>query len=107
VREAVEVLDKRQVDFEYEGEMAADVALDRDRLRLYPFSRLKEPANVLVMPAIHSASISTKMMQVLGGSTVIGPLVVGFEKPVQICPIGAKMSDIMNMAALAAFDINS
>lgn len=107
VREAVEVLDKRHVDFEYEGEMAADVALDRDRLRLYPFSRLKEPANVLVMPAIHSASISTKMMQVLGGSTVIGPLVVGFEKSVQICPIGAKMSDIMNMAALAAFDINS
>jgi malate dehydrogenase (oxaloacetate-decarboxylating)(NADP+) len=107
VREAVEVLDKRHVDFEYEGEMAADVALDRDRLRLYPFSRLKEPANVLVMPAIHSASISTKMMQVLGGSTVIGPLIVGFEKPVQICPIGAKMSDIMNMAALAAFDINS
>lgn len=107
VREAVEVLDSRHVDFEYEGEMAADVALDRDRLRLYPFSRLKEPANVLVMPAIHSASISTKMMQVLGGSTVIGPLVVGFEKSVQICPIGAKMSDIMNMAALAAFDINS
>jgi malate dehydrogenase (oxaloacetate-decarboxylating)(NADP+) len=107
VREAVEVLDKRHVDFEYEGEMAADVALDRDRLRLYPFSRLKEPANVLVMPAIHSASISTKMMQVLGGSTVIGPLIVGFEKSVQICPIGAKMSDIMNMAALAAFDINS
>jgi malate dehydrogenase (oxaloacetate-decarboxylating)(NADP+) len=107
VREAVEVLDTRNVDFEYEGEMAADVALDRERLRLYPFSRLKEPANVLVMPAIHSASISTKMMQVLGGSTVIGPLIVGFEKSVQICPIGAKMSDIMNMAALAAFDINS
>jgi malate dehydrogenase (oxaloacetate-decarboxylating)(NADP+) len=107
VREAVEVLDKRHVDFEYEGEMAADVALDRDRLRLYPFSRLKEPANVLIMPAIHSASIATKMMQVLGGSTVIGPLLVGIERSVQICPIGAKMSDIMNMAAMAAFDINS
>jgi malate dehydrogenase (oxaloacetate-decarboxylating)(NADP+) len=107
VREAVELLDKRHVDFEYEGEMAADVALDRDKMRMYPFSRLKEPANVLVMPAIHSASISTKLMQVLGGSTVIGPLLVGFEKPVQICPIGAKMSEIMNMAAIAAYDINS
>jgi malate dehydrogenase (oxaloacetate-decarboxylating)(NADP+) len=107
VREAVELLDKRHVDFEYEGELAADVALDRDKMRLYPFSRLKEPANVLIMPAIHSASISTKLLQVLGGSTVIGPLLVGFEKPVQICPIGAKMSEIMNMAAMAAYDINS
>ena len=107
VREAVEVLDSRKVDFEYEGEMAADVALDREKMRLYPFSRLKEPANVLIMPAIHSASISTKLMQVLGGSTVIGPLLVGLTHSVQICPIGAKMSEIMNMAALAAFDINT
>jgi malate dehydrogenase (oxaloacetate-decarboxylating)(NADP+) len=107
VRNAVEVLNKRHVDFEFEGEMAADVALDREKMQLYPFSRLKEPANVLIMPAIHSASISTKMMQVLGGSTVIGPILVGLTKSVQICPIGAKMSEIMNMAALAAFDINS
>jgi len=107
VREAVDILDKRSVDFEYDGEMNADVALDRERLALYPFCRLKEPANVLVMPAIHSASISTTLAQVIGGATVIGPLLVGMSKSVQIAPLGAKMSDIMNTAALAAYNINS
>ena len=70
-----------------------------------PFSRLKDTANVLVMPAFHSASISTKMMQTLGGSTVIGPLLVGLDRSVQIMPLGAKDSDIVNMAALAAFNV--
>ncbi len=107
VREAVDILDKRSVDFEYEGEMNADVALDRERMALYPFCRLKEPANVLIMPAIHSASISTTLTQVIGGATVIGPLLVGMSKSVQIAPLGAKMSDIMNTAALAAYNINS
>jgi malate dehydrogenase (oxaloacetate-decarboxylating)(NADP+) len=73
-------------------------------MELYPFCRLSGPANVLVMPAFHSASISTKMLQELGGSMVIGPLLVGFNKPVQIVSIGAKDSDIVNMAAIAAYN---
>jgi malate dehydrogenase (oxaloacetate-decarboxylating)(NADP+) len=70
----------------------------------YPFCRLKGPANVLVMPAFHSASISTKMLQELGGCMVIGPLLVGLDKPVQIASMGAKDSDIVNMAAIAAYN---
>ncbi len=104
--EAVQILDKRGVDFEYDGEMAADVALDRERMALYPFCRLTEPANVLIMPAIHSASISTKLLQQLGGCTVMGPLLVGLDKSVQIAPLGAKMSEIYNTAVIAAYDIN-
>jgi malate dehydrogenase (oxaloacetate-decarboxylating)(NADP+) len=94
-----------RVDFEYDGEMSADVALNRDAMAQYPFSRLTEPANVLVMPAFHSASISTKMLQELGGAMVLGPLVVGLDKPVQIVSLGATDNDIVNMAALAAFNI--
>ncbi len=105
VREAVKILDGMRLDFEYDGEMAADVALNRDLMAQYPFCRLTAPANVLVMPAFHSASISTKMLQELGGSTVIGPLIVGLDKAVQIVPLGARDSDITNMAALAAFNI--
>jgi malate dehydrogenase (oxaloacetate-decarboxylating)(NADP+) len=105
VREAVALLDAQRVDFEYDGEMAADVALNREVMSQYPFCRLSGPANVLVMPAFHSASISTKLLQELGGATVIGPLIVGLDKPVQIVPLGAKDSDIVNMAALAAFNI--
>ena len=104
VQEAVKILDKRRVDFEYDGEMAADVALNYKLMqRQYPFCRLSGPANVLIMPAFHSASISTKMLQELGGSTVIGPLLVGLNKPVQIVPLNAKDSDIVNMAAIAAY----
>jgi len=105
VIEAVKILDRRRVDFEYDGEMAADIALNADRMAAYPFCRLSGPANVLVMPAFHSASISTKMLQELGGATVIGPLLVGFDKPIQIVPLGAKDSDIVNMAAIAAFNV--
>jgi malate dehydrogenase (oxaloacetate-decarboxylating)(NADP+) len=107
VREAVELLDRRGVDFEYDGEMNADVALDMERMARYPFCRLKGPANVLIMPAIHSASISTTMTEVIGGATVIGPLLVGLSKSVQIAPLGARMSDIVNMAALAAYNISN
>ncbi|PZN59410.1 MAG: NADP-dependent malic enzyme [Proteobacteria bacterium] len=103
IQEAVKILDKRRVDFEYDGEMAADVALNPRTQTLYPFMRLTGPANVLVMPAFHSASIATKMLQELGGSTVIGPLLVGLNKPVQIVGLNAKDSDIVNMAAMAAF----
>ncbi len=105
VIEAVKLLDKRRVDFEYDGEMAADVALNKDIMAQYPFCRLTDTANVLVMPAFHAASISTKMLQSIGGSTVIGPLLVGLDRSVQIMPLGAKDSDIVNMAALAAFNV--
>jgi malate dehydrogenase (oxaloacetate-decarboxylating)(NADP+) len=107
VRQAVHILDERQVDFEYDGDMAADVALNADLMKLYPFCRLTDTANVLVMPAFHAASISTKMLKELGGATVIGPLLVGLEHSVQICTLGAKDADIVNMAALAAYDLSS
>ena len=103
VQEAVKILDKRRVDFEYDGEMAADVALNPRLMQQYPFCRLSGPANVLIMPAFHSASIATKMLQELGGSTVIGPLLVGLNKPVQIVALNAKDSDVVNMAAIAAY----
>ena len=103
VREAVEILDERGVDFEYEGDIAADVALDPLHMLTYPFSRLTDAANVLVMPAIHSASISTKLLDTVGGATVLGPFLTGLEKPVQICKLGATASEIVQMATLAAF----
>jgi malate dehydrogenase (oxaloacetate-decarboxylating)(NADP+) len=106
VQEAVRILDQRKVDFEYDGEMAADVALNPEAALAYPFSRLTGPANVLVMPAFHSASISTKMLQELGGATVIGPILVGLDRPVQIVQLGAKDSHLVNMAALAAFNVS-
>jgi malate dehydrogenase (oxaloacetate-decarboxylating)(NADP+) len=104
IQEAVKILEKRRVDFEYDGEMAADVALNPQLMAQYPFCRLSGPANVVVMPAFHSASIATKMLQELGGSTVIGPLLVGLNKPVQIVSLNAKDSDIVNMAAIAAYN---
>lgn len=107
VRDAVKILDKRRVDFEYDGEMAADVALNATVMEQYPFCRLSGTANVLVMPAFHSASISTKMLQELGGSTVIGPLLVGLDKSIQIVSMGAKDSDIVNMAAIAAYNASN
>ena len=106
VMEAVRILDHKRVDFEYDGEMAADVALNPELAAAYPFSRLTGPANVLVMPAFHSASISTKMLQELGGATVIGPLLVGLDRPVQIAPLGAKDTQLVNMAALAAYNVS-
>jgi malate dehydrogenase (oxaloacetate-decarboxylating)(NADP+) len=106
-RRAVDILDKRGVDFEYDGEMAADIALNKDKMKLYPFCRLSEPANVLVMPAFHSASIATNMLQELGGTTLIGPLLVGLDRPVQIAPLGSTDTTLLNMAALAAFDLTA
>ncbi|HVP84448.1 MAG TPA: NADP-dependent malic enzyme [Rhizomicrobium sp.] len=104
--EAVKILDTRGVDFEYDGEISVDVALDKERMSLYPFCRLTDTANVLIMPAIHSASISTKLLQQVGGVSVIGPLLVGLERSVQIAPLNAKMSEIFNTAVIAAYDIN-
>ncbi len=100
--EAVHILDGRRVDFEYDGEMAVDVALEREKMLLYPFCRLTDTANVLIMPAIHSAAISTRLLSQLGGVAMMGPLLIGLEKPVQIAPLGAKMSEIYNAAVIAA-----
>jgi malate dehydrogenase (oxaloacetate-decarboxylating)(NADP+) len=104
VRDVVAELDRRQVDFEYDGEMSADVALDPELMRLYPFCRLSGPANVLIMPALHTAHISSKLLQQLGGGTVIGPLLVGLTHPIQILPMNATVSDMLNIAAIAAHD---
>ncbi|MDE1972769.1 MAG: NADP-dependent malic enzyme [Hyphomicrobiales bacterium] len=106
VREAVKLLDKERVDFEYDGDMAADVALNMELREAYPFCRLSGPANVLIMPAFHSASISTKMLMELGGATVIGPILVGLDRSVQIVPLSANDAQLVNMAALAAFNIS-
>jgi malate dehydrogenase (oxaloacetate-decarboxylating)(NADP+) len=103
VQRAVDLLDQRHVDFEYDGDMAADVALNMELRQAYPFCRLSGPANVLIMPAFHSASISTKLLQELGGATVIGPILVGLDRAVQIVPLSANDSQLGNMAALAAF----
>ncbi|MFO1134041.1 MAG: NADP-dependent malic enzyme [Rhodoblastus sp.] len=105
VKEAVRILDREHLDFVYDGEVAADIALNPELRGPYPFCRLKGPANVLVMPAFHAASISSKMLQELGGATVVGPLIVGLDRAVQIIQLGAKDSEIVNMAALAAFNI--
>ncbi len=104
VREAVSLMDTRDLDFEYDGEMAADVALNPEVMALYPFCRLSGPANVLVMPALHAANISSKLLQELGGGTVIGPLLTGLSKPAQIVEMGATVSDMVNIAALAAYE---
>ena len=105
MRAAPEVLQKRGVDFEFEGEMAVDVALNINEMKKYPFSRLTGPANVLVVPARHSASISVKLMQEMGGATVIGPILTGIDKPIQICSTVSSVNDILNMAVIAACNI--
>ena len=103
VREAVAMLDEMDVDFEYEGEMPPELALEPDRRGQYPFMRLTGPANVLIMPAIHSAAISTQLIQSLGGATVIGPILLGMEQQVQIAPLSASVSKILQMATVAAY----
>ena len=106
VRAAVAEMDRRgDIDFEYEGEMPPDIALDPERRGAFPFVRLTGPANVLIMPAIHSAAISTKLVQLLGGATTVGPVLVGVSKPVQIAPLGASVSQILTMATFAAYDV--
>ena len=104
IRKAIRILDAEKVDFEYDGEMQADMALDHELLKAtYPFCRLTGPANVLVMPGLHSAHISSRLVQSLGGVTVIGPVIDGLQKPVQIVQMGATVSDLVNHAALAAY----
>lgn len=103
IRKAVEILDKRtDIDFEYDGEMGADVALNPQMLSLYPFCRLSKTANILVMPSLHTANVSSKLLQELGGGSFIGPILVGLAKPVQITHMEATVSELINMAAIAA-----
>lgn len=105
LREAVAILDQRRVDFEYDGEMSADVALDYDLMkRLYPFSRLSGPANVLVMPGLHSANITAKLLNKVAGGQMIGPVLIGLDKPVQVVTMGASVNDLVTAAALVAHD---
>ena len=105
MHQAPEVLDRRGVDFEYEGEMTVDVAMNMHKAVAYPFSRLTAPANVLVVPARHSASISVKLLQEMAGATVIGPILTGVDRPIQLCSNATSVTDIVNMAVLAACNV--
>ena len=100
-------LDARSVNFEYEGEMTADVALNMKAMEAYPFCRLTGPANILVVPARHSASISVKLMQEMAGATVIGPILTGIDKSIQICSTASTATDILNMAVLASCKVGT
>jgi malate dehydrogenase (oxaloacetate-decarboxylating)(NADP+) len=105
LRDAVAILDEMEgLDFEYEGEMTPELALDATARANYPFCRLTGDANVLIMPAIQSASISTKLVQALGGATVLGPIMLGLSRPVQICPLSSSVSSILTMATMVAYD---
>ena len=102
IRGAVSVLDGRNVGFEFEGEMTPDVALNPRQRANYPFARLSGPANVLILPGLQSANISAKLLRELGGDTMIGPMLIGMEKPVQIAPMTSTASELMTLAVLAA-----
>ncbi|TGX52638.1 NADP-dependent malic enzyme [Sphingomonas gei] len=102
VRGAIKLLDERSVEFEYEGEMSPDVALNPRQMAKYPFARLSGPANVLIMPGLQSANISAKLLRELGGDSMIGPMLIGMEKPVQIAPMTATASELVTLAVLAA-----
>ena len=104
IRDAVHVLDGMKVDFEYDGEMSAGVALNKEMMSLYPFCRLSGPANVLVMPALHSAHIASHLLQELGDGVTIGPVTIGLQRPAQIVQMTATISEIMNMADVAALE---
>ncbi|MBB5714919.1 NADP-dependent malic enzyme [Sphingomonas aerophila] len=105
IRDAITELDGRGVSFEYEGEMPPDVALNPKQLANFPFARLSAPANILIMPGLQSAHISAKLLRELGGETVIGPMLIGMEKPVQIAPMTATASELVTLAVLAAGEI--
>ena len=95
------------VDFEYEGEMTPRMALNERVREIYPFSRLKGEANVLITPGVHSAAISTKLLGEIGGAMVLGPVLIGLERPVQITQVGAGVADIVTLAAMAAYELDS
>ena len=102
ISEAKKILDSMNVDFEYDGEMSPDTALNQELLDIYPFCNLTKPANILIMPGLHSAIIASKLIQELGGGSVIGPILSGLDKSVQVCSLGSSVNDIINLAAIAA-----
>ncbi|HVJ02071.1 MAG TPA: NADP-dependent malic enzyme [Sphingomonas sp.] len=102
VRGAIKLLDEQGAEFEYEGEMSPDVALNPRQMANYPFARLSGPANVLIMPGLQSANISAKLLRELGGDSTIGPMLIGMEKPVQIAPMTSTASELVTLAVLAA-----
>ena len=103
VREAIEILKNEKVDFDFDGEMQPDVALNPVYKEIYPFSKIVGNANVLIMPALHSAAISTKLMKSFGGAKLIGPLLIGLDLPIEVAPLRSSTSDILNLASIAAF----
>ena len=103
VRDAIEFLKKEKVDFDFDGEMQPDVALNPIYQEIYPFSKIVGNANILIMPALHSAAISTKLMKVFGGGKLIGPLLIGLGSPIEVAPLRASTSEILNLASIAAF----
>ena len=103
VREAIELLRKQKVDFDFDGEMQPDVALNPIYQEIYPFSKIVGNANILIMPALHSAAISTKLMKVFGGGKLIGPLLIGLGSPIEVAPLRASTSEILNLASIAAY----
>ena len=103
VRDAIELLRKEQVDFDFDGEMQPDVALNPIYRETYPFSKIVGNANILIMPALHSAAISTKLMKVYGGAKLIGPLLIGLGLPIEVAPLRSSTSDILNLASVAAY----
>ena len=102
IRDAVTLLDQQGVNFEYEGEMAPDAALNPTVMKNYPFCRLTAPANVLIMPGLQSANLSAKLLRELAGNATIGPMLLGMEKPVQVAPMTAIAPDVLTLAVLAA-----
>ncbi len=103
IKNAVEILKSRNVNFEFDGDMQPDVALDEEYKSLYPFSKIVGNANILIMPGQHSAAISYKMMKTLGDSKVIGPLLIGLGLPIEIAPLRSSTSEIINLASIAAY----
>ncbi len=103
IQDAINILHERKVDFEFDGELSADVALNSKLMQQYPFMGLTEPSNILVMPGYHASSIASKMLQELGEATIIGPILIGLEKSVQIVPFSGNDTDVVNIAMLAAY----
>ena len=103
IRDAVEILKERKVDFKFDGDMQPDVALNEEYSDLYPFSEIVGNANILIMPGQHSAAISNKIMKTLGGAKVIGPLLIGLAQPIEIAPLRSSTSDILDLASVAAY----
>ena len=103
VRDAIELLKTKKVDFDFDGEMQPDVALNPKYKETYPFSKIVGNANILIMPALHSAAISSKLMKTIGGAKVIGPLLIGLGLPIEIAPLRSSPSDILNLASVAAY----